>query len=63
MSNHDDGTHDEDCADHADADDDEAMMKMMTIMLMMVKVMVMMLMLMPPQMLPFCLVRVTLALI
>ena len=63
MSNHDDGAHDEDCADDADADDDEARMKMMTIMLMMVQVMVMMLMLMPPPMLPFSLVRVTLALI
>ena len=63
MSNHDDGADDEDCADNADADDDEARMKMMTIMLMMVQVMVMMLMLMPPPMLPFSLVRVTLALI
>ena len=46
-----------------DADDAEARMTMMTIMLMMVQMIMMMLMLMLPPMLPFCLVRVTLALI
>ena len=45
-----------------DADDAEARMTMMTIMLMMVQMIMMMLMLMLPPMHPFCLVRVTLAL-
>ena len=54
--------HDRHYADD-DADDDEARMTMMTIMLMMVQMIMMMLMLMLPPMLPFCLVRVTLALI
>ena len=63
MSNRSDGAHDEDGAANTDAEDDEARMTMVAIMLMMVLMVVMMLMLMPPPMLPFCLVRVTLALI
>ena len=54
---------DDDADDEGDdADDAEARMTMMTIMLMMVQMIMMMLMLMLPPMLPFCLVRVTLAL-